>query len=91
MILIKIAFVGVAIAVLLAVAKQERVFERVGVVGSCEAIASPDGNKTQWWECSQGVLTGFPTLPADACEYQSTVGKRERWSCSDPLTSIPGF
>ncbi len=91
MILIKIAFVGVAIAVLLAVAKQERFFARVGVVGSCETIASPTGDKAQWWICSQGVLTGFPTLPADECDFQSMSGNRERWSCPDPLTSVPGF
>jgi hypothetical protein len=91
MILIKIAFVGIFVAVLLAVAKQERYFERLGVVGSCSTIASPQGDSVQWWACSQGVLTGFPALPADACEYQVTLGERERWRCTDPLTSVPGF
>jgi hypothetical protein len=91
MVIIKIALVGVAVAVMLAVAKQERLYARIGIVGSCEQIAPPGGDRTQWWSCSQGVLTGFPSLPADKCGYEATVGDRERWSCAEPLSGPPSF
>ena len=91
MTLVKIALVGVAVAVMLAVARDQRWFERAGVVGACTTTpaprSQPDGT---WYACKQGVMTGFPNLEADSCSSAGIASHEEIWRCSAPLASLPG-
>ena len=91
MVLVKIAMVGVAIAVLMGVAQNQRWPQRAGVVGRCVVTqplsSSPDGT---WYTCKQGILTGFPNLEVDSCRSAGIVRHQEVWTCTAPLVSLPG-
>jgi hypothetical protein len=86
---VKIVLAGVIVAAALLVAQHSNVFRRLGVVGSCTTVYSPTGDRAQWWDCKEGVLTGFPSLPADKCSFEVRIGDRERWRCDSPLDSPP--
>jgi hypothetical protein len=91
MILLKIAMVGVAIAAMMAVARDQRWPQRAGVVGVCMATPAPtpksDGT---WYACKEGILSGFPNLAADTCTTSGIVSRHEIWHCDAPLVSVPG-
>jgi hypothetical protein len=91
MVLIKIAMVGIAIAAMLVVAQDQRWFERSGIVGRCNATAATGVKSNDfWYACQQGILNGFPNLPADECSREGIVAHQEVWRCSEPLISLPG-
>ena len=62
MVLFKIALVGAVVAASLFLLKQQHVFQRAGIIGSCVVVAAPAGESSegQWWSCREGVITGFP-------------------------------
>jgi hypothetical protein len=92
MTLVRIAMVGVAIAVMMVVARDQRWAERAGIVGVCAAMPPPNGGQRDdsWYACEQGILNGFPNLKADYCSEQGISAKREIWRCTVPLSSLPG-
>jgi hypothetical protein len=91
MILVKIAMVGLAIAAMMGFARDQRWFERAGIVGVCRATPAPYGQKDDaWYACEQGILNGFPNLKADYCSTQATIAHREIWHCTVALDSLPG-
>jgi hypothetical protein len=92
MVLTKIVMAGVLIIALMVVARQEGWAQRVGVTGSCMATQAPSSSESgAWYMCRQGILTGFPNLETDSCDSVGFVGKRQVWSCSAPLVSLPGY
>ena len=93
MVLLKIALVGVAFAVMLGFAKQQQWFMRAGITSHCTAIAAPLGqNRTHaWYACSQGILTGFPSLERDSCSSAGIVSHQELWDCETRVESAQGF
>jgi hypothetical protein len=91
MVLVRIAMVGVVIAAMLVVARDQRWFERSGIVGRCYATTAAGATSDDlWYACRQGILNGFPNLPADACSREVLVSHQEIWRCNVPLTSLPG-
>jgi hypothetical protein len=44
-------------------------FEKWGVTGSCTLVRSPSGDLGAWYKCSEGLLTGYPSLIGDQCTY----------------------
>lgn len=88
---VKIALVGAFIAVMLGVAKQQHWFQRAGIVGRCQVVSTPFGQTGQWWSCSQGILTGFPTLERDQCDSAGFAGKRQLWRCPEPIDAAPAI
>ena len=92
MILIKIAMVGVTIAVMLAVARDQHWAQRAGVVGNCVETQPPRSEPGgAWYACRQGIVTGFPNLEADACRSAGIAQHQEIWSCTKRLASLPGY
>lgn len=88
----KIAFVAVAIAAVMVVARDQRWAERAGVTGSCTATQAPSADGSgAWYVCKQGVLTGFPSLVGQGCEATGVVIHQEVWHCAAPLVSQPGY
>ena len=88
----KIAMVGVAIVVLMGVAKEKNWAQRAGVIGQCYAVAAPPSNPTgAWYACKQGVLTSFPSLDSAACEDVGLVHHEEVWRCDAPLEEMPSY
>jgi len=93
MVLFKIALVGAGLAAALFLLKQQQVFQRAGIVGHCTVIGAPAGESQsgQWWSCSEGVLTGFPSLVRDSCDYRFSQVGRQVWYCPAPLERAPGY
>ena len=77
----KIFIALIVIVGLLAVAQQGRMFEKWGVTGSCTLVRSPSGDLGAWYRCSEGLLTGFPSLIGDQCTYELRAKGLEYWRC----------
>jgi len=88
----KIAIVGIAIVVLMAVAKEEHWAQRAGVTGQCYAVAPPAAKPAgAWYACKQGILTSFPSLDSAACENVGLMQHEELWRCEAPLEELPSY
>ena len=92
-VLVKIALVGVAIVVLMVVARDQRWAaagrrHRALRRDASRRAPSPTG---AWYACKQGVLTGFPNLEGDSCTSAGIVMHQEVWRCDAPLVSTPGY
>lgn len=87
MVLVKIIVIVVLLGGGLAYAKQQHVYERIGVIGGCDLSAAPisDTATAQWWSCHEGVLTGYPSLTRDNCRLYTVVPKRQLWRCPEAI------
>lgn len=75
-------FIGlVVIVAMLAIARQENMLEQWGVTGSCTPVRSPSGDPGAWYRCSEGLVTGFPSLIGDQCTYELRAKGFEYWRC----------
>lgn len=91
MIIIKIALIGVALIVMMGLARVERWPQRAGVVAVCVATTAPRSEPGgAWYACKEGLMSGFPNLEADSCSSAGVVQHREIWRCDAPLSSLPG-
>jgi len=86
---LKILLVAAFLAAALAVAKEASLFEKTGVVGSCEVVQSPTGDTSVWHACREGMLTGYPSLVRDSCTFESRRAGYEYWRCPAPLERGP--
>jgi hypothetical protein len=77
----KIFIALLAIVAVLVLAREERLFEKWGVTGSCELVRSPTGDMGAWYKCSEGLITGYPSLIADQCTYELRARGFEYWRC----------
>ena len=87
MVLIKIGIVAAAIAGLLVMAQSQRWFERAGLMSHCEVSMAPYGTRLQgqWWSCTEGAISGFPSLRRDHCESKGLIGHTQLWYCPNPI------
>ena len=76
----KIVVVVMLVAAVLVVAQQKGVLDKSGIVGSCEVVQSPAGDRSEWRACSEGILTGHPSLVAD-CTFQLSRRGYQYWRC----------
>lgn len=88
--IVKIVVVAAVLAAVLAIAREERVFARAGIVGSCEVVRSPIADSAEWHACREGWLTGYPSLARDSCTFESRRAGYEYWRCAAPLARSPG-
>jgi hypothetical protein len=79
--LLRIFLIAALIGTGLFVAKEERVFERAGLVGHCQSVQAPRGADGAWYACYEGVMTGYPNLVGDSCSRSGRRPKIEYWSC----------
>jgi hypothetical protein len=77
----KIFITLVVVVALLAVAREQHMFEKWGVSGSCTLVRSPSGDLGAWYKCSEGLLTGYPSLIGDQCTYELRARGFEYWRC----------
>ena len=82
----KIVIGLVVVIAALALAQQQRVFEEWGVTGSCAPVRAPSGDGGVWYRCSEGLLTGYPSLLGDQCAYQLRAKGYEYWRCPTRLS-----
>jgi hypothetical protein len=87
----KIVIVLVLAIAALAIAQKEGAFQEWGVTGSCEAVRPPAGDSGSWYACSEGFLTGYPSLIGDHCTYQVRAGGHQYWRCDAPLNRKVGY
>lgn len=90
--ILRILLVGALALGLLVYAKQDRVLARVGIVGTCKLSSPLAGvpraqRRAQWWSCSEGSVTGYPSLELQSCTSSGTVAHREYWYCLTPIAS----
>jgi hypothetical protein len=87
MVFAKIALVGFAIVAMMAYAQTSDWFARAGVVGSCTELRAPvaGARGTQWWQCKEGALTGYPSLTRESCTIWSARGGVQIWRCPQPI------
>ncbi len=85
--LLKIVLIAALVGVGLFVAKEEKLFERAGLVGYCQEVRPPPGADGQWHGCVEGVLTGYPNLVQDSCTRESRRPGTEYWRCPIALTA----
>jgi hypothetical protein len=65
--------------------KDDRVLERSGILGSCNAVAPPAGLDGDWHACKKGKLSGAPDLSLKSCTNAGSVGLVAYWRCPAPL------
>jgi hypothetical protein len=75
------------IAVMVAI-KDGRMLQRAGLVGSCTAVATPEGQTGYWHGCKEGKLEGRPDLTRKSCKSIGLVGSVEYWRCPTPLGGL---
>lgn len=83
--MLRTALAAALVASALAAAHHERLLDRVGLLGSCAAVAAPMKDGGQWLECRPGELTGHPDLSQDACTHGATRGEVRYWRCPTAL------
>ena len=83
----RLAVAAAIVASLLAFAKEQRVLDRAGILGSCTPLTFAAPNDSQWWECRAGKVTGFPDLSQDACKRGSLRGEVRYWLCPAALVA----
>lgn len=83
----RVVIVAGLIASLLALAKEERVLDRTGLLGGCARVeaSAPDGG--HWLACRPGELTGYPDLSKDSCRRGGMRGEVRYWICPTPLVA----
>jgi hypothetical protein len=65
--------------------KTDRVLERSGLLGYCNAVAPPVGQDGAWHACKKGKLSGAPDLSLKSCTEAGFVGKVAYWRCPAPI------
>ena len=83
--LLKIVLFAALCGVGLYLVKEERVFERAGLVGYCQVVRAPSGDDGQWHGCKEGLMTGYPSLIKDSCTIEARQNGVEYWRCPAPL------
>lgn len=83
----RVLVITLLIASILALAKEQQVLDRSGLLGSCTAVAgapaAPNGG--QWLACRPGQLTGYPDLSNDSCERGGMRDDVRYWICPTQL------
>lgn len=84
----RVLVVTVLIASLLALAKEQRVLDRTGLLGTCTELSAPAPAGGKWLECRPGDLTGYPDLSRDSCQKAGLRGEARYWVC--PTSIVAG-
>jgi len=80
---------AVILALMIAI-KDGRVARKVGLTGSCAAVAAPAGQTGSWERCLKGKLEGAPDLSGHGCTSAGMVAGAEYWRCPARIGSAPG-
>ncbi|MGZ8782739.1 MAG: hypothetical protein ACXWZB_04490 [Gaiellaceae bacterium] len=83
----RIVFAAAMIASVLAIAKNENVLDRTGLLGSCSVLAAPAPVDSHWRECRPGSLTGYPDLSNNSCTRGGMRGEVRYWICPTTLVA----
>lgn len=79
--------VAALIASLLTLARNERLLDRSGLLGSCAELSAPAPAGGKWLECRPGDLTGYPDLSRDSCQKAGMRGEARYWVCPTAIVA----
>jgi hypothetical protein len=77
------------VVALMVVIKDGRLMRKMGLSGSCAAVATPKGQTGSWVKCTSGKLQGAPNLSRHSCTAVQSQGKVEYWRCPAPIEAGP--
>jgi hypothetical protein len=87
--LFRIALVTTVLVGGMVAVKDGRMLDRAGLVGSCTAVATPDGHDGVWHACRPGKLEGRPNLARKSCVSVGFARELEYWQCRAPIGTGP--
>ena len=80
---------AVILALMIAI-KDGRATRKIGLTGSCAAIAAPAGQTGDWERCTKGKLEGAPDLSRHGCTSAGMLDGAEYWRCPAQIGSARG-
>lgn len=83
--MLRIAAAAAALLALLVGAKEGKVVDRAGLLGTCERVVTPTGNWGEWWACRDGKLADAADLSTRSCERVGAAAGYQYWRCPAPL------
>jgi hypothetical protein len=89
--LVRIALFTIVVGSVLVGVSRGALLERIGLVGSCRAVAAPAHAEGSWQECREGRLEGRPDLRRDSCHSAGVVDGLEYWQCPAPVSAARGL
>ena len=89
--LVRIAIFTIVVGAVLVGVSRGDLLERVGLLGSCRAVATPQHGEGAWQECREGRLEGRPDLRRDSCKSVGFVDGLEYWQCPAPVSAGRGL
>jgi hypothetical protein len=90
-VLVRIAIFTIVVGAVLVGVSRGALLERVGLLGSCRAVATPRHGEGAWQECREGRLEGRPDLRRDSCKSVGIVDGLEYWQCPAPVSGGRGL
>jgi hypothetical protein len=81
----KAALVIAAIIATMVVIKDGRVLREAGLVSSCTALTSFEGEDGHWHACRPGRLEGRPDLRRRSCTSHGIRSGYEYWRCPEVI------
>jgi hypothetical protein len=82
--------VAVMVVALMVAIKDGRATRKLGLTGSCAAVATPAGQTGNWERCVRGKLEGAPDLSRHGCTSAGRVRSAEYWRCPAQIGAAPG-
>jgi hypothetical protein len=83
--MVKLFLAAALASAVVAVAKDDHVMERAGLLSSCAQVTTPSGSWGEWWACRAGRLSGNADLSTRSCVRMGTAAGREYWRCPESL------
>jgi hypothetical protein len=83
----KAALIIASIIATMVVIKDGRVLREAGLLSSCSALTSLDGEGGYWHACRPGKLEGWPDLRRRSCVSRGVRAGHEYWLCPEHVGS----
>ncbi len=81
------ALIIAAIIATMVVVKDGRVLREAGLLSTCTALTSFEGEAGYWHACRPGRLEGRPDLSRRSCRSHGVRSCYEYWRCPEAITT----
>jgi hypothetical protein len=83
--MLKAALLIAAIIATMVVVKDGRVLREAGLLSTCTALTSFEGEPGHWHACRPGRLEGRPDLSRRSCTSRGVRSGYEYWRCPEAI------
>jgi hypothetical protein len=83
----KAALLVAAIIATMVVIKDGRVLREAGLLSTCTALTSFEGERGYWHACRSGRLEGRPDLGRRSCKSHGVRSGYEYWRCPEAIAT----